>query len=256
MRVVAALLERRPALLTLRRIIPGPECRLLTARSPAHLETLLRQHLCDLIVVGSEAVRGQVLDSLRRDFPSLPVMLYAPFRSEDGELLLRARQARVAALAVEGVDEPVVPRLFRAAGLTARRVSDLVPLAPRLGLVDELQRRLWHLVVRDAPHGLTTAALAKAVKLRRETVSRRFTAGGAPSLKRAIDAVRLVTAGQLLGSPGYRVADAARLLGFSSVSLLQGTARRGFGVSARRVATLTSDQLAQHLHPAPTARWR
>jgi AraC-like DNA-binding protein len=256
MRAVAALLERRPALLALRRIVPKSEARLLTARSPSHLATLLHRHYCDLIVLGAEGARGQVLDSLRRDFPTMPVVLYAPFRSEDGDLLLRAQRALVAGLAVEGVDDPVVPRILRTRGLTARRLSELLPLAPRLELTDPLQRRIWEMVIRDAPSGLTTAAIARAVKLRRETVSRRFGAGGAPSLKRALDAVRLVAAGQLLGNPAYRVADAARLVKFSSVSLLQTTARRNFGVSARQVAQLTADQLAQRLRPAPAGRWR
>jgi AraC-like DNA-binding protein len=56
-----------------------------------------------------------------------------------------------------------------------------------------------------------------------------------------------VAAGQLLANPGYRVADAARLLGFSSVSLLQQTARRTLGVSARQAATLHGERLAERL---------
>ena len=77
----------------------------------------------------------------------------------------------------------------------------------------------------------------------------------APSLKRAIDAARLVAVAQLLGNPGYKVADAARLLGFSSVSLLQQTARRTFGVSAREVAALDAGQVALRLSKGHAARW-
>lgn len=257
MPVVAALLERRPAILALRRALPPSAVRLLTARSPTHLAALLSRNVIEAIVLGPESVRGVVLQSLRRDFPGVPLLLYAPLRSDDADLVLRAHRDRVSALALEGLDEPVMARLVRQHGLTARRQGELLPLGPSLGLVDPLQQRAWAEVVALAPAGLTTEVLARRLKVRRETLSRGFAAGGAPSLKRAIDAVRLVTAGQLLGNPGYRVEDVARLLGFSSVSLLQRTARRTFGVSARGMSELGGTRLATALQGGgPPAGWR
>ena len=254
--VVAALLERRPAILALRRSIPASAARLLTARSPTHLAALLAHHVLEAIILGPESVRGAVLPALRRDYPGVPLLLYATLRSDDADLLLRAHRDRVAALALEGLDEPVLVRLIRRHGLTARRIAELLPLAQQLGLTDPLQRAAWEEVVTSAPSGLTTDALARKLKVRRETLSRGFAAGGAPSLKRAIDAVRLVAAGQLLGNPGYRVADVARLLGFSSASLLQRTARRTFGVSARGVAQLDGGRLAAAIQGGgPPAGW-
>ncbi len=244
---IAALLERRPTIAALRRALPRADWRLFIARSPAHLATLLHRHRLEAIIIGHDAARGVVLDALRRDYPGMPLILYLTVRSDDAELLRRAHRERVAAIAVEGLDEPVLPRLVKRHSLTARRVADLLPLAERLDLTDELQRRAWSLILTAAPRGLDTASLARQLDVRRETLSRRFGAGAAPSLKRAIDAVRLVVAAQLLGNPGYRVADAARLLGFSSVSLLQQTARRTFGVSARAVATLDNERIAARL---------
>lgn len=253
---VAALLERRPAILALRRALPVAAARLLTARSPTHLATLLDRNVIEAIVLGAESVRGVVIQSLRRDFPAVPLLMYAPLRSDDADLVLRAHHERIAAIALEGLDEPIMATLLRRIGMTARREAELLPLAERLGLVDPLQRAAWRELVAAAPDGLTTAGLARRLKVRRETLSRAFAAGGAPSLKRAIDAVRLVAAGQLLGNPGYRVADAARLLGFSSTSLLQRTARRTFGVSARGVALLDGPHLAKALHWGDTpAGW-
>lgn len=244
---VLAYLERRPALLALRRALPARVARLISARSPRHLEVLLARHPVDAVVLGPEAARGRVLEALRRDYAALPLLLYLPVRSDDADLLLAAGRERVAALAVEGLDEPILPRIVRQHGLTARRAADLLPLAARLGLTDPLQREAWRLVVTEAPAGLGTAELARRLTLARETLSRRFAAGGAPSLKRAIDAVRLVAAGQLLGNAAYRVEDVARLLGFSSPSLLQRTARRTFGVAAREVARLDGDRLVDRL---------
>jgi len=255
--VIAALLERRPAILALRRAFPASTARLLTARSPAHLASLLARHMLEAIILGPESVRGPVLQSLRRDFPGVPLLLYAPLRSDDADLVLRAHRDRVAALALEGLDEPVLPRLVAQHSLTARRRGELLPLAARLGLTEPLQQAAWEEVVTAAPRGLTTAGLARKLKVRRETLSRGFGAGGAPTLKRAIDAVRLVAAGQLLGNPGYRVNDVARLLGFSSASLLQRTARRTFGMSARGVALLDGGRLATALQARGAAPgWR
>jgi AraC-like DNA-binding protein len=244
---VAALLERRPAILALRRALPRGEWPLFTARSPAHLATLLHRHCFDAIVIGQDAARGPILDALRRDFPIMPLLLYMPLRSDDAELLRRVHRERVAAIAVEGMDEPLLPRMLARHGLTARRLAELLPLAAHLDLTDDLQRTVWALIITHAATPLDTQAIAKRLKLRRETLSRRFASGGAPSLKRAIDAVRLVAVAQLLGNPGYGVADAARLLGFSSVSLLQQTARRTFGVSAREVATLDAERIGMAL---------
>ncbi len=89
----------------------------------------------------------------------------------------------------------------------------------------------------------------------RETLSRRFAAGRAPSLKRAIDVVRLIAAAQLLGNPAYHVADVARLLRFSSVSSLQLTARRTLGVAARAVAALPTATLVESLGAESGFRW-
>lgn len=255
MAAVAALLERRPAILALRRALPRSDWPLFTARSPSHLATLLHKHCFDAIVIGIDAARGPVLDALRRDYPVLPLLLYAPIRSDDAELLRRMHRERIAGVAVEGLDEPLLPRMLARHGLTARRLAELLPLAQQLDLTDELQSGVWRLLIELACTRIDTATIARRLRVRRETLSRRFSAGGAPSLKRAIDAVRLVAAAQLLGNPGYVVDDAARLLGFSSVSLLQQTARRTFGVSARDVAQLDASRIAAALRGGHSGRW-
>lgn len=236
MATIAALLDRRPALLALRRALPRSTARVLTARTPAQLDRLLHRTLIDAIVIGADSARGAVLESLRREYPGIPLHLMMPLRSDDADVLVRAHRQRVAALLVEGLDEPVLGGLVRRHSVEARRGADLIPLAGPLGLTDSVQRDAWRIVVTDAPLGLDSETLARRLGIARETLSRRFASGGAPTIKRAIDAVRLVAAAQLLGNPAYLVADAARLLGFSSPSLLQRTARRTLGVAARDIA--------------------
>lgn len=243
MATIAALLDRRVALVALRRALPRSTARVLTARTPAQLDSLLHRTLIDAIVIGADAVRGAVLESLRRDYPGIPLHLLMPVRSDDADVVLRAHRHRVATLLVENLDEPVLGGLIRRHTVVARRSADLLPLAAALRLTDSLQREAWRVAVVDAPLGLDTAAVARRLGVARETLSRRFASGGAPTFKRAADAVRLVAAAQLLGNPAYGVADAARLLGFSSASLLQRTARRTLGVAAREVAGIDAERL-------------
>jgi AraC-like DNA-binding protein len=241
---VVALLERRPALLAARRALPrGSGVRLTTARSLEHLLRVCSGRLLDAVLLGPEPAHGEALAILRREFPSLPALLFLPLRSDDAELLLHARRLRVASVMVEGVDEPVLARMVARCGATARRLEALHPLAPRLRLEEPLQSRAWEAIIALAPYGLATAALARRLGVRRETLSRQFAAGGAPPLHRAIAGLRVVVASELLTDPGYPVATVARLLRFSSPSLLHATARRIFGAPARRVAELTEDRL-------------
>jgi AraC-like DNA-binding protein len=248
------LLERRPAAQALRRIFPRRAPRLLAARNPRHLEALLRQHLLDAVVVGLEALRSGTLDALRERYPTLPAVLFAPVRSDDAAAVARLERHGIPVL-VEGLDEPIVARALHDTGFTGRRLAALVPLGTRLDLTEPLQQRAWTAIIRGAPGRLTTSALARELGLTREALSRRFAAGQAPSLKGAIDGVRLVAAGQLLGSPGWRVADVARLLGYSSESLLQRTARRLVGTGARTLGTLPPERILARLGPRGEARW-
>ncbi len=253
MATFAALLDRRPALLALRRALPRSTARVLTARTPAQLDGLLHRTLIDAIVIGADSVRGAVLESLRRDYPGIPLHVMMPLRSDDADVLLRAHRNRVAALLVENLDEPVLGGLVRRHSVEARRSADLIPLAGALRLTEPVQQAAWQVVVSDAPLGLDTTTLARRMGITRETLSRRFASGGAPTLKRAIDAVRLVAAAQLLGNPAYRVEDAARLLGFSSPSLLQRTARRTLGVAARDIAGIDTGRFVALLCDAGAA---
>ncbi|MEO5826361.1 MAG: helix-turn-helix domain-containing protein [Gemmatimonadales bacterium] len=253
MATFAALLDRRPALLALRRALPRSTARVLTARNPVQLHRLLHNTLIDAIVIGADAARGAVLESLRRDYPGIPLHLMMPLRSDDADVLLRAHRNRVVALLVENLDEPVLGGLVRRHSVEARRSADLLPLATALRLTDRVQLEAWRVVVSDAPLGIDATTLARRMGIARETLSRRFASGGAPPVKRAIDAVRLVAAAQLLGNPAYRVEDAARLLGFSSASLLQRTARRTLGVAAREVVGIDAERLVARLRGADGA---
>jgi AraC-like DNA-binding protein len=251
---VAALLERRTALLALRRAMPGRPQRVYTARTPSHLDALLRRHLVDAVVLGAESVRAGTFAAFREDFATIPVFCFAAIRSDDAAMVRRLERLGVEVV-IEALDEPVLARRLRRSGLTARREDALLPLGDALGLSDPFQRDCWRRVIEAAPGRLATAELALRRGVSRETLSRRFVAGGAPHLKLTIDAVRLVAAGQLLGCRGYRVSEVAALLGYSSVALLQATARRLVGTGARALARRTPEEIVLGTAGSGAGRW-
>jgi transcriptional regulator GlxA family with amidase domain len=83
-----------------------------------------------------------------------------------------------------------------------------------------------------------TQELAASLTVTREHLSRAFAAGSAPTLKRAIDLVRLLAAAELAKNPGCDLHDVARILGYSSRSHLSATTRRLLGTAADSLARL------------------
>ena len=237
--VVATLLRSAGARRALRRGLPRGEVRLAACRSVAALERTVATQLVDAVVVDVRlpgAMAG--LERLRQRFPGVPRFAFAPFRPEDADLLVRCVHDVAAHPIVEGVEDVVVWDLVlpRTAG-AVRRAALLG--APRiLRLVDGLQLRAWAVVLRDVGGPLRTAAIAGALDVSREHLSRQFGAGGAPNLKRVIDLARTATAADLLANPGYSVRAVARILGFASASHLAAAARRIAGVTALRLPEL------------------
>jgi len=230
MPAVAALLDSRSALVSLRRTLSAPPT-VVACHAAAGLRRVLESRLLDGIVIGTRALRSPDLLQLRVQFPALPVVVYALFRPDDGELLARLEgPGGVSAIVVEGVEDALAGDLVRRTTLSAERRA-LLAAAPRyLRLSEPIQRRAWDLVLASAGLPVRTAEVAQRMGIRREHLSRQFAAGGAPNLKRVIDLLRVITAAQLLANPGYSIADTARLLRFASTAHLRLTVGRIAGV--------------------------
>jgi len=235
---VGAVLTSQRALGALRRGLASGGPAVVTCRSFAALERLLRTRLVDSWVFAPRPVGWREVEQVRNRYPLVPALAYAPFRPDDGAVLLACRSAGVVAVLVEQVDDPVVGDLVRRFSLTAER-RRLLADAPRvLRLTDPLQQRVWRLAVERVERPLRTTEVARTLRLSREHLSRQFGAGGAPNLKRVIDLTRVACAAQLLGNPGYDHRIVVRLLGFASASHLSSTARRIANVRSRELAGL------------------
>jgi AraC-like DNA-binding protein len=113
----------------------------------------------------------------------------------------------------------------------------LSPAPPELGLESPLHRATWSYLIAHGGRPALTASIAAALGVTREHLSRSFGTGRAPTLKRVIDLVRLLSAAELAKNPGYDVSDVARLLRYSSSTHLSSTATRLIG---RRASSLSA----------------
>jgi AraC-like DNA-binding protein len=237
MAAIAALLESRTALAALRRTLPRGGPGVVTCRSLAGLRRVLESRLVDAVVLAPSAALVPDLAELRTRLPGVPVLAYAPFRPDDGELLLTCRRQSVP-VAVEGVDDAVIGEMVARSSVTAERRRALADAPRLLRLTEPLQRSAWSVLLGEVERPLRTADLARRLDVSREHLSRQFGAGGAPNLKRVIDLTRVACAAQLLANPGYSIPTVVRLLHFASSSHLSGTARRIANVSTSGLGSL------------------
>jgi AraC-like DNA-binding protein len=237
MPAVAALFESRAALTALRRSLPKGGPSVLTCRSASALHRLLGKRLVDAVVLAPQPALLPELSELRTRLPFIPLVAYAPFRPDDGDLLLACRET-VSAVAVEGVDDPIVGDLVVRSSITAERRRALADAPRVLRLTETLQRKAWDVLLGEVERPIRTSALADRLRISREHLSRQFGAGGAPNLKRVIDLTRIACAAQLLGNPGYTIPMVVRVLHFASPSHLANTARRIANVSSSGLGTL------------------
>ncbi|HUR95628.1 MAG TPA: hypothetical protein VMY76_13680 [Gemmatimonadales bacterium] len=238
MAAIATLLESRAAMLALRRTLPKSGPGVAACRTPAALRRLLERRLVDAVVLCPTATVLPDLADLRRHLPGVPVVAYAPFRPDDGELLLACRRYMVASIAVEGVDDAIVGDMVARAGITAERRRSLADAPRMLRLTEPLQQAAWAVLVGEVERPIRTTTLARQLQVSREHLSRQFGAGGAPNLKRVIDLTRIACAAQLLANPGFSIPTVVRVLHFASSSHLSSTSRRIADVSTRGLGAL------------------
>jgi len=139
MPTVAALLETRGALTALRRSLPKGGPKVLSCRSPDALHRTLEKRLIDAVVLAPQPGLLPELSVLRARLPRVPLVVFGPFRPDDGELLLACRESG-SAVAVEGVDDPIVGELVVRSSITAERRRALADAPRVLRLTEPLQR--------------------------------------------------------------------------------------------------------------------
>lgn len=213
--------------------------RLVVARTPEEFSGIFSRELVDAALVEiSPMDGGDRAAALALEYPTVAFFGITPFRAGDGPALARCAQLDFADVLVEGIDESVLRDLVTRHGYSARFASALASPPPALSLRSPLHLAAWTFIVGGAGRPIRTSILASALRVTREHLSRSFGAGGAPTLKRLIDLVRLLSAAELAKNPGYDASDVARILRFSSSAHLSLTAQRLIGRRASSLAAM------------------
>jgi AraC-like DNA-binding protein len=226
MAIIAALLDNRSAITVLRRTTPRASGSVRSCRTVTGFHRLLESELIDSIVLGVRAAQLVPVAGLKARFPIIPIVVYGSFRPDHAGLIAELHGQGVAALLVDGVDDPIVGDVVARNGYLARRRADLAELPRRLRLTEGVQKQTLDRLLGRVGGRWTATALARSVGLSREHLSRQFAAAGSPNLKRVIDLVQVLAARDLIANPGYPIVRVAHLLGFANPSHLRSVIRR------------------------------
>ncbi|MFN2326818.1 MAG: hypothetical protein ABR551_13185 [Gemmatimonadales bacterium] len=236
MPALAALLDTRPALATLRRGLARGRCGVLTCRNVNGLLRTLAERAVDGVILGPQVAQRGALPRVRGDFPGIPLIVFGALRADDATQIAGWHAAGVREVVVEGVDDAVVGDLVSRHSCTARRREALREAPTLLRLTEPIQLDTWALLMEEPGAPWEATQLAERLAVSREHLSRQFGAGGAPNLKRVIDFLRVVSVAELGGNPGLDPSRLARLTGFSSPAHLRATVRRITGETLEGIA--------------------
>ncbi len=228
-----------------RTAFPRRRAHLLIVRSAAELTAAFRRELIDatLIDLGDAHDDAWRAAALAREFPSAAFFAVTPLRAADAPVMARCAALEFADVLVDGVDDGAARDLILPATFHARFAAALREPPPALGLASPLQRDAWTCIVAHSGLPVRTDAIAQAIGVSREHLSRAFAVDSAPNLKRVIDLVRLVAAAELAKNPGYDIRDVALVLRFASASHLSTTAQRVVGMRPTSLARLRAVDL-------------
>ena len=182
---------------------------------------------------------------LAREYPSVPFLALTPFRPVDAPAIARCAELDFADVLADGTDDGVLGHALLAHGFSMRFAAALDTPPEPLSLTSPLQRSAWRAIVAHAGQAVGSGEIANALGVTREHLSRSFSAGGGPSLKRVMDFVRLLAAGELAKNPGYDLAAVARLTGFASAAKLSAAVTRLVGARASALTAVRPADLLE-----------
>jgi len=182
---------------------------------------------------------------LARDYPSVPFLGLTPFRPVDAPAIARCAELDFADVLADGTDDGVLGHALLAHGFSTHFAAALDSPPDSLALTSPLQLAAWRAIVAHAGRPVGSVEIASTMGITREHLSRSFSAGGAPTLKRAMDLVRLLSAGELAKNPGYDLRAVARLTGFASAAKMSMMVNRLVRAPASALTALRATDLLE-----------
>lgn len=215
-------------------------------RTEKDFANAFRTHFVDsaLVEVASDG-DGHAPAELAREYPSVPFIAITPFRPVDAPAIARCAELDFADVLADGTDDGLLAHAILAHGFSARFAAALHTPPKPLALTAPLQLAAWRASIAHAGRPVGTAEIAGTLGVTREHLSRSFSAGGAPTLKRVLDLVRLLAACEFAKNPGYDLTAVARLVGFSSSAKLSATVKRLVRAHASALSALRATDLLE-----------
>lgn len=235
---ILAYTPRERAKNFVREALPRNIAKTVSVRSVAEFDTAIRKQLIDAVLVDIVNPTSETWEIASRsaDFPSFPFFGLVQVKEEEAELITRGVQAGFVDILNESVDTEAARSIIEPQSYTARFARSLREPPPQLGLISEIQLKTWANIVELGGRPVTTSELAARAGVSREHLSRNFSQGNGPNLKRVIDLARLLSAADLAKNPGFDIRDVAAILGFASSSHLAVTTQR---IASTRPASLS-----------------
>ena len=215
-------------------------------RTEREFASAFRLHFVDTALVelaGDDD--GHAPAELAREYPSVPFLALTPFRPVDAPAIARCAELDFAEVVADGTDDALLAGMLQSQSFSARFAAALHSPPHSLALSTPLQLAAWRSAVAHAGRPVGTADIARALGVTREHLSRTFSSGGSPTLKRVLDLVRLLAAGELAKNPGYDLAAVARLVGFASRANLSASVTRLVRANASALSALRATDLIE-----------
>jgi AraC-like DNA-binding protein len=249
------MVRRDRARALVRNAFPRRRAHLISIKTALEAEEQLTRQLVDAVLIdagaGEEALK---LLARAEDFESVPFVLLTTLLPADAPLVARATTMKISELLIDGIDDAVARDLVMRRAFSPRFERTFETPPETLRLATTLQVNVWKSVVRRAGRPVRTDQLARELSVSREHLSRSFAVGGAPTLKRIIDLVRVLAAAELAKNSGYDVRDVAQVLGFASSSHLSSTTQRLVSARASSLTRLRAVDLIERFMRTVDAR--
>jgi AraC-like DNA-binding protein len=202
--------------------------------APPDLVAAVADRGASAVITEWRCARGAVVDSavrsIRADYPTIPILIYAPLTPEGAHDMLDAARAGVVDLIIADIDDVGITlgrrlAMAQCTALSERIMVRLTPLVPPsvASLLDYLFRH-----ARTAP---TVADAAVALQVHRKTLALHCARAGLPSPSALACWTRLILTAQRLEDPGRTTERAAVELGFPSGSAFRNMLKRYTGLS-------------------------
>jgi len=243
--VVYAQRERARALV--RAAFPRRRARVILTKSHDDFELAFKLNLVDaaLVDIGGAHEETWRVAALARDYPSAPFFALAALRAAEGPALAQCATYEFADVLVDAVDDAAARDIVSRQSFSARFARALDTPPRTLSLDTPMQREAWRFIISHAGRPVRTSSLAQVLRVTREHLSRSFSAGGSPNLKRIIDLVRIIASAELAKNPGYDLRDVANILDFASSSHLSSTTLRVVGSKPASLTRLRTVDLIE-----------